>query len=236
MARHRVGDEIGEVHPIARRPVADGQHRPVIRGRDARPVLAVLRGDGVVAAPALRVGRSGGILDAEHAVPARGTIEAKVEPLKEHAACVGHDLQPDPGRRGRREAAYVAAVEIAVDREGHGRPRRSCPNAGRPASGRMAGGAVHAGEGGGRKAPLVAPGAVVPARRRHLGLELRPGPPRCGESPVPARFCRPCRHRLPPPHAAALPCPASRHIRYEPGCKAGGRRPSATVTGATVTG
>ena len=124
MARHRVRGEVGEAHLVADGPVADRQHLAVVLGRDAGPGLAILRGDGAVVPPAVRVGHAAGILDPEHAVLARGAAHAEVEPLEELAASVGHDLQPDPVGRPSREAADVAAVEIAVDGEAHGWLRR----------------------------------------------------------------------------------------------------------------
>jgi hypothetical protein len=112
---HRVGRKIGVVDGIVLGPMVDRQDRPVVRGRDAEPVPAIVGSAGAIVLPALRICGAPGIHDPKRAILTARPDEAEVKPLIEVGIAVLVDSEPDVRWVRTIETLDIPGIEIAAD-------------------------------------------------------------------------------------------------------------------------
>src|SRR5688572_24455026 len=77
----RIRFEIGIPHRVELRPVCHRHDRAVVRSRDAKPVLAIVRSDRSIILPALGIGARTRILEAQCAREVASAREPEMKPL-----------------------------------------------------------------------------------------------------------------------------------------------------------
>ncbi|MNQ69096.1 hypothetical protein D3C85_836750 [compost metagenome] len=120
MARAAVGLEVGEPDLGLARLDGEVERTILETAGHAEPGAMIVRGNGVVAAPGMVVGRLAGVAQAEAVALARGqTLDFEMEPLEVIAVEIGAHGQQHPLRVAGVEHLDIAAVEVTVDVHGY---------------------------------------------------------------------------------------------------------------------
>ena len=110
-----VGFEIGVVNAVGQRGMVDGQHAVFVFGRDAEPILTVVRGARLIIFPALRISRICRIFKVHHAILIRRTLQAEVKPLGKIGSVVRTQGEADIGRVGQVFDDDGAGIKLSAD-------------------------------------------------------------------------------------------------------------------------
>ena len=110
-----IGFEIGVVNAVGERRVVDGQHAVFVFGRDAEPILAVVRGARLIIFPAFGISRIRRVFKVHHAILIRRTLQAEIKPLCEIGSVVRTQLQADIGGVSQVFDDDGAGVKLSAD-------------------------------------------------------------------------------------------------------------------------
>ena len=113
-----IGFKIGVINAVGQRRVVDDEFAVFVLRGHAKPVLAVIRGNGLIAIPALRIGGIGGVFKMHDAVGVRRALQAEIKPLFEVGGGVGAQSQADVRRVGQVGYDDAACVKMGGDFHG----------------------------------------------------------------------------------------------------------------------
>ena len=110
--------KVGVINAVGKRRVVDDEFAVFILRRHAKPVLAVVRSNGLIAIPAFGIGSIGGVFKVHHAMSVCRALQAKVEPLFEIGSGIGAQSQADVRRVGQVGYDDAACVKMGGDFHG----------------------------------------------------------------------------------------------------------------------
>ena len=113
-----IGLKVGVINAVGKRGVVDDEFAVFILRGHAKPVLAVIRGNGLVAVPTFGVGGIDGVFKVHHAVGVRRALQAKIKPLFEVGGGIGAQSQADVRRVGQVGYDDAACVKMGGDFHG----------------------------------------------------------------------------------------------------------------------
>jgi hypothetical protein len=91
---------------------------PIVFSCYAKPVLAIVTGDGLIAFPALWIGASAGVFQLERQRGIAYIMDTEIKPLSKFAGVIGADIEADVVRLVGIYDVYRACVKLAGDVHG----------------------------------------------------------------------------------------------------------------------